>query len=102
RPGSERRVVEREWLRVGEALLPVEPFTLTRSSAVCAAELRRVMVLEALGEGVQELAELEGGFIREIGHLEDQTGALVTSKVGSVSSDMIGSRCWGLSRGSAA
>ena len=73
--GSERRVGEgKRLLRFDEEPLPVESLTLAFVGPVCAQDLRGVMGVEVLGEGLEELGELPGSLVGQLGKLEDQIG----------------------------
>ena len=74
--GSERRVWEgKRLLRVDEEPFPVEPRTLAFMCLVGTQDLRGVMGVDVLGEGLEEFAELPSGLVGERWEFQDQTVA---------------------------
>lgn len=50
-----------------------------------AQDLRRVVSVDVLGKSLEELGELPGSLVAELGQFQDQTGTL---------GDVVGGPCW--------
>jgi hypothetical protein len=73
-PGSERRIWEgKRLLRLDKKAFPVELLAFAFMCLVCTRDLRGVMGVDVLGEGLEELGELPCGLVAELGEFEYQT-----------------------------